>query len=151
MNEALGTRADHVSRGGGIMALIGYLDELKHRLHHDQAMKNGFDFLEKISASDFSALGDGEVRRVAIDADRVFAMIQTYTTSADRMPKFEGHRRYLDIQFIFSGRESMLVASRRDCQSKVDYDPDSDVEFFHAPAGPASSLDVGPGMAAVFY
>lgn len=133
------------------MAMLGYLDDLRRRLACSQRMKLGFDYLAQLTADDFAGIGEGEVRRVEIDGERVFAMNQTYTTSPDRAPKYEAHRRYLDLQFILAGGEAMLVAARRNCRSLAGHDDDKDVEFFHPPVGPESRLEVAAGMVAVFY
>ncbi|NDG71800.1 MAG: DUF386 domain-containing protein, partial [Proteobacteria bacterium] len=48
--------------------------------------------------------------RYEIDGDRVFALVQKYTTKPVESALYEAHRRYSDIQFIFSGRETILWA-----------------------------------------
>lgn len=52
--------------------------------------------------------GTQEMGRVDIDGDRVFAIVQTYTTKPQEKALFEAHRKYIDVQFIHSGRETIL-------------------------------------------
>ena len=54
--------------------------------------------------SDFSPdTADG---RYDIEGDRVFALVQSYTTVPASEKKYESHRLYADIQFIAAGAES---------------------------------------------
>lgn len=46
--------------------------------------------------------------RHEIDGDRVFALVQNYTTNPIEGALYEAHRRYSDIQFVFSGRKTPL-------------------------------------------
>lgn len=48
--------------------------------------------------------------RVDLDGDRCFALVQTYETKPIEKALFEAHRRYIDVQFIHSGRETILWA-----------------------------------------
>src|SRR5210317_929538 len=46
--------------------------------------------------------------RVEIDGQRVYAIIQSYDTKDEKAaPRFEAHRKYIDIQFLLSGHETM--------------------------------------------
>jgi biofilm protein TabA len=50
-------------------------------------------------------LEDGQV---AIDGDRVYALIQSYETKpAGDTVRFEGHHKYIDIQYVAAGEEVM--------------------------------------------
>lgn len=54
--------------------------------------------------------GTQELGRVVLDGDDVFAIVQTYTTKPEEKALFEAHRKYIDVQFIYSGRETILWA-----------------------------------------
>ena len=58
----------------------------------------GFDFLHKLSPK----IADG---RHEIDGDRLFALVQSYTTTPAAARKLEHHRKYADIQYLFAGEE----------------------------------------------
>lgn len=70
-------------------------------LHPRFAM--AFAFLRGVDGT--QALG-----RHDLDGDRCFALVQTYETKPEDKALFEAHRRYIDVQFIHSGRESILWA-----------------------------------------
>lgn len=54
--------------------------------------------------------GTQALGRHDIDGDHCFALVQTYETKPPEKAKFEAHRKYIDVQFIHSGRESILWA-----------------------------------------
>ena len=69
-----------------------------------------FAFLRTVDGT--QALG-----RHDLDGDDCFALVQTYETKPMEKALFEAHRRYIDVQFIHSGRETILwapVASMRE-------------------------------------
>lgn len=54
--------------------------------------------------------GTQELGRHDLDGDHCFALVQTYETKPVEKAKFEAHRKYIDVQFIQSGRETILWA-----------------------------------------
>ena len=54
--------------------------------------------------------GKQALGRHDIDGDDCFALVQTYATKPIESAKFEAHRKYIDVQFIHSGRETILWA-----------------------------------------
>lgn len=62
-----------------------------------------FAFLRTVDGT--QALGRHE-----IDGDRCFALVQAYATKPIGSAKFEAHRKYIDVQFLFRGRETILWA-----------------------------------------
>lgn len=62
-----------------------------------------FAFLRTVDGT--QALG-----RHDLDGDHCFALVQTYTTKPVESALFEAHRKYIDVQFLHSGRETILWA-----------------------------------------
>jgi YhcH/YjgK/YiaL family protein len=86
-----------------------------------------FEFLEKLEAS----RPDG---RHDIDGDDCFALVQTYLTRPLELAKFEAHRKYIDIQFVQSGRETILWSPLSAlAQVTEPYAAERDVAFFANP------------------
>jgi biofilm protein TabA len=82
------------------------LDILDHALRYaslTSRFANAFEFLKKADTS--LKLGRHE-----IDGDNVFALVQKYTTKPLEKAQFEVHRKYIDVQFVHSGRETILWA-----------------------------------------
>ena len=63
-----------------------------------QGIKRALRFLQQ----DVKDLPDG---RIDIDGDNLFAIVQQYTTKASTDGFWEAHRKYIDVQFVVSGRE----------------------------------------------
>lgn len=60
----------------------------------------------------------------------------TFATVADYMTKdsaqFEAHKKYIDIQYVSSGREYILKSSLEKMTPSIAYDNQNDIEFFSA-------------------
>ncbi len=91
--------------------------------------------------------------RHELDGDRVYASIQDYETHPVNPDKLEIHHKYIDIQLLLSGEESILVRSVDKLETTLAYDAGRDIAFFRLPAGDADSIPVTlvPGKFAVFF
>lgn len=108
------------------------------------AFARAFDFLEKAMAEELP------VGRYELDGDAVYAMVQAYETKPHAAGKAEGHRRYIDIQFVAAGTEQIGVADVAACTPQTEYDAEKDVQFFETTA-PGSLLTLTAGAFAVFF
>ncbi len=71
--------------------------QIRYRACHP-GIGTAFDYLLAFN----SATADG---KYPIDGDRVFAMVQSYTTSPAEKRKYEAHKKYIDLQYILTGEE----------------------------------------------
>lgn len=69
------------------------------RLPPGAAMAKALAFLRR---EDLLKLPDGEYE---LDGRRVFAVVQRYKTFKAAAPRFESHRKYIDVQYIAAGVE----------------------------------------------
>lgn len=75
--------------------------------------------------------GTQPIGRHDIDGDNCFALVQTYGTKPVETAKFEVHRRYIDVQYIHSGRETILWAPLADMQEEtMPYNSDKEAALF---------------------
>lgn len=102
--------------------------------------------LEFLRRPGTAALPDG---RYEVDGDRVYALVQRYDTLPDGEPKFEAHRRFIDVQYIASGEEIIGWAPLADMVLSEPYDPARDVCFGRACRW--TPLRLGEGMLAVLW
>jgi YhcH/YjgK/YiaL family protein len=72
-----------------------------------------------------------------------------YETKPVIQARFEAHRRYIDIQTIWSGEELIYVSGLKGLKSLAPYDSEKDIEFFSF-LGSAALL-MKPGIAAVLF
>lgn len=86
-----------------------------------------------------------------IDADRVHAIVQSYATRPAAEKKWESHRRYLDVQYVLSGRERMGVSALGGLAGATEYNEAKDVINYGGPSGEAGSVVVEEGQFAIFF
>jgi biofilm protein TabA len=118
--------------------------ELCHRyagLHPHFAA--AFEFLKKLPA-------DPAAGRIDLDGDHCFALVQSYTTKPRAEAAFEAHERYIDIQFLQAGRETLLWAPRAELKITQPYSSEKDVAFYATPER-TTSINLTAGEFAVFF
>lgn len=86
--------------------------------------------------------------RYELDGQRLFAMIQEYTTKPADEGRWEAHRKYIDVQFVASGCEVIGHAPLSNLKIVEPYNAEKDVMFL---AGPGTLLRLDAGMFAIFY
>jgi len=104
-----------------------------------------FDFLKKFDGS----LAKG---RYDLDGDNVYAMVQHYTTKPQEQGVFEAHRKYIDVQFVFKGRETILWAPLESlvANTKEQYNEEGDYALY-ALVPTATPLRLSSGQFAILY
>ena len=71
-----------------------------------------------------------ELKRYDIDGDNLFATVSEYVTKNDEAANFEAHRKYIDIQYVISGKEIMNIAPIATVKDVMtQYDETKDIEF----------------------
>ncbi|MCX5785727.1 MAG: YhcH/YjgK/YiaL family protein [Elusimicrobia bacterium] len=108
-------------------------------------MAKVMDFLRR---EDLGGLADG---KIAIDGERVFALVQRYETVITTAPKFECHRKYIDIQYIASGSEIIGWVPLERLDITEAYDADKDACFGTVMNGGWTPVHLQAGELAVFY
>ena len=93
-------------------------------------------------------LAELSVGRHEIDGDRIFALVQEYTTKLPTECKYEAHRKYCDIQTLGGGTERIGWAHLAQMQESVVYNNDKDIAFFD---GQGDLFTLTPGAFAVFF
>ena len=88
--------------------------------------------------------------RYDLDGDRLYAMVQTYTTRPAEQVQWEAHRKYIDIQLLLSGRERIGYAKAENMVDPGEYQPEKDVQLAASAENP-SYLSLSGGDFAVFY
>ncbi|HUI46412.1 MAG TPA: YhcH/YjgK/YiaL family protein [Nitrospirota bacterium] len=108
-------------------------------------MQKALSFLRR---QDIQGLAEGKIE---IDGDRVFAMVQRYETIRTEVPKFECHRKYLDLQFILSGEEIIGWTPVERMTITEPYDAGRDICFGTVAAGKWSPMHLQSGQVAVLW
>ena len=105
-------------------------------------ISEAFGFLDQPGLAE---LPDGKHE---IIGDRVYAIVERRPARAIEEGALEGHRKYIDIQYVISGDESMGWSAREGLVNSVEYDEGKDLEFFEGE--PGSIVRVPPGCFTVF-
>jgi len=90
------------------------------------------------------------VGRYELDGENLFAMVQEYQTLAADKSRMEGHRRYIDIQYLIRGNEKIEVIPLSKGTPTVPYSEERDVGFFEDAESPVS-LPIGAGEYAILW
>lgn len=90
--------------------------------------------------------------RVSIDGEKAYAIVQSYSTRPGReRPRFEAHRRYIDVQFVLEGFELCGWAPFRCLRAEAPYDEAGDVIFGRVDPEDSVLMPFPAGRALVLY
>jgi YhcH/YjgK/YiaL family protein len=86
--------------------------------------------------------------RFEIDGDRLFALVQEYSTKLGKDCFWEAHRKFIDIQFVASGTEAIGYAPLSTLKIIEPYDAAKEMMKL---SGNGSVLNFTAGMFAIFF
>jgi YhcH/YjgK/YiaL family protein len=86
--------------------------------------QKAFNFLKN---TDLTKL---DLKRYDIDGDKLFATVSEYISKNEETTNFEAHRKYIDIQYVISGKEVINIAPLTSVEEVITpYDETKDIEF----------------------
>jgi len=123
--------------------IVDLLDNAKlyESLHSD--FQKAFKFIQEFRQ------GEKEDGRYEIDGDKVYALVQSYTTVPSEQCKWETHDKYIDIQYIIRGKEVIGYAPRNTLVSNTGYNAEKDITFYEDQ--PGTDICLTGGMYAILY
>ncbi|MCX7798595.1 MAG: YhcH/YjgK/YiaL family protein [Melioribacter sp.] len=89
-----------------------------------------------------------EAGKYEIDGENIYAVIQNYDTKPITAGKWEAHKKYIDIQYIVSGKEKMGYSNPTKMIVTEEYNEEKDVMFLK---GDGNFLIAEAGHFAVFF
>jgi biofilm protein TabA len=120
------------------------LDTLKNAAKY-AGLKIGIS--EAFGFLDQPGLADLPEGKHEILGDRVYAIVARENGRSVSDGELEGHRKYIDIQYVISGEECIGWSPREGLATSVAYDGENDIEFFGGK--PEGVVRVPPGSFAV--
>lgn len=108
------------------------------------SFKMAFDALRKYASPDTP---EG---KYVIDGDNLFVNVQAYETEMPDKIQYEGHCRYIDIQYVISGNEDIKVMNIDDSDVTKEYDPENDYALY-APLGAESTCELSAGDLLILF
>ena len=125
--------------------IVTDLNHIEEQIPLIPSFRKAIEFLRLRGVND---LLDG---RVEIEKDRLYAIIQRYKTQESNSPKFECHRKYIDIQLIASGTEIIGWSPSDALTITETYDANRDVAFGTVEQGTWTPVRLQRGQLAVFW
>ncbi|KZL89906.1 YhcH/YjgK/YiaL family protein [Clostridium magnum] len=107
-------------------------------------LEKAFKFLVD---NNFKELADG---RYEIDSDNVYALVQSYTTKDCKDNKWESHEKYIDIQYIASGEETIVWTPVKELTISENLLEERDVIFYNE-TNYFSDLNLKEGYFGIFF
>ncbi len=101
--------------------------------------------LDYLSETDFTVMEQG---RYDIDNDNIFALVQKYSSIPGEDGKWECHRKYIDIQYIVEGIETMGFRNINGMENITEYDSEKDIQFLK---GEGDYVTVVSGFFGIFF
>jgi biofilm protein TabA len=123
------------------------LDQLANAQRYERLHPRFAEAFAWLLSGRFESLSDG---RQEIDGNALFAICAHDVGRGRDAARLEVHRRYIDIQYVAAGVESIGWQASSACRVPAgSFDVDKDIGFYADP--PATWLTVPPGYFAVFF
>ena len=121
--------------------IIDRLDNAYLYYDFDEKITMAFKFLENTD------LNNLDIGKHEIDENEIFAIVQSYMTKDKEAALYEAHRRYIDIQYVIEGQESIGYTNIDQLKPATEYDEEKDIVFFE---GTGDLLSIQSGTFAIF-
>ena len=126
--------------------IVADLSELARQAALSPALSKGLGFLQQAKGQAWTP------GRVEIDGSQVYALVQSYQSRPDtENPRFEAHRRYIDIQYVLSGAELLGWAPLERLTAATEYNAERDVLHGVVPAAERTFVHLGAGQGAILF
>ncbi|NQU39938.1 MAG: YhcH/YjgK/YiaL family protein [Lentisphaerae bacterium] len=123
------------------------LDDLPQLINYAALHPRFADAVCFLARPDLSELPDG---RLDISGETLYAVVMRAAGRPVDQAALEVHNRYIDIQVVLTGPETMGWKPRGTCQEpSAPYDAEKDLQFFDD--RPDSWVQVNTGQFAIFY
>jgi biofilm protein TabA len=100
-------------------------------------LDRGLDEMRRLAEN---PLVDG---RHELAGQKLAAIFSSYQTEEPEKKPFEAHRRFIDIQVVLQGQETLYWAPLLSLEPRGAYSEADDIAFFAGPAGVAVPLEPG--------
>ncbi|MFH0790150.1 MAG: YhcH/YjgK/YiaL family protein, partial [Candidatus Omnitrophota bacterium] len=87
------------------MAVYGKLEDILGQNIFKGRIKLGLEYLAGMNKDFLSNKPEGYVERVDISGRHIYVSHQVYKTKSVKQARFEAHREYIDLQYIWEGQE----------------------------------------------
>jgi YhcH/YjgK/YiaL family protein len=131
------------------MAYYGRLGEALKQNIFKGPLKTGLRFLADLDCGFLFDKPEGYSEKVVLKKGSLFAVHQVYRSKPLVQARFEAHRLYIDLQYVWEGSEIITVAPLDGLKRISGYNREKDMEFFEYKK--TSALIMEPGMVAILF
>jgi biofilm protein TabA len=103
--------------------------------------------LQALGSTNFAEKENG---RYDIDGEKIYYLVQRYTTKPVEQGRLEAHEKYIDIQYLAEGSEIMGYCPLDELEVETPYNEQKDIVFYKTPAN-VSPIVLSPGVFAILY
>jgi YhcH/YjgK/YiaL family protein len=126
--------------------IVGSLDEVVQQCNRSALLQKAFEYLMSTESTEIS---DGVVE---VDGSNIYAIIQSYTSSVlSHTLRFEAHRKYIDIQFLVTGKEVLGWAHLSKLKTTIPYSDNKDAVYGVVNPDDVSLVHYCAGQAVVLF
>jgi len=127
--------------------ILDALENLERYRGLDPHLDRGLEALRRVTQS--SPLEHGRHELAGLE---LYASVSSYLSQAPEAKPFEAHRRYLDVQVVLEGRETLYWAPLGSLRLEKEYSPGEDIAYYSLGAGgPGQGLALEPGLFVVLF
>lgn len=125
--------------------IVGDLERVRGQVTMTPNLETAFAFLAEHGQDEMP------VGRQVVDGDKVYVEVQAYDTIEGSYDTFEGHRAYIDIQYVVEGEEIIGWVSIGDVEEKTPFDAENDYWLATADRSYVTDVRLHGGQLAVLY
>lgn len=114
--------------------IIDKIENASCYAENNEKFQKGFDFIKKALRENLTT------GKYEIDGEAMYASVQEYETFAEEGRVFEGHRKYIDLQFVAKGREKLDVIDITRAKEITPYNDEIEAAFFTPQEKPWSGI-----------
>jgi len=126
--------------------IVTDLDNLNQQLAMNPKFERALEFLRR---EGWRGHPEGTIE---IDGKNVYALLHAHVTQVPQgTVPFEGHRKYIDIQCVIEGKETIYWMPTQHLTPTIPYDDAKDIWFSHTPRNDATKVVLSLGILAIFF
>lgn len=139
--------APHKGGDGAVRDFVGFILEYNKNKNDTSRINCRIDnAIEFISKLDFANLKVG-MYKVTPD---FFFTVQEYKAPVENESIYESHRKYIDIQWVYEGREKLFIADVYSLSPSDTYNEEKDVIHYHR-SNNLTEIVLSPGSCAILF
>lgn len=124
--------------------IVDYIENAYLYIGLSDGLRKAFEIIKDKA---LSQKADG---RYEVDGDKLYYIVQYYTTKLREECKLEAHKKYIDVQFVVTGQEIIYHTPLNGLKIETPYDQTKDVAFYKVPAD-LTAIHLRPRMFCILF